>query len=70
MWLSRLRVPHNVCEHADSIPGLAQWVKDQALLQAAAWATPAALIQPLAWELPYASDVAIKRKNEKSENPS
>ena len=46
----------------DSIPDLAQWVNDPALLRL--WWRPAAAapIQPLAWEPPYAAYAALKSK--------
>ena len=66
-------------EVSGSIPGLAQWVKDLALLCAVGvdrrssldlkllwlwlWPAATALIQPLAWESPYAADAALKSKN-------
>ena len=36
LWLSGLRPQHSVGEDAGLIPGLVQWAKDPALLQAAA----------------------------------
>ena len=47
------------------IPGLAQWVKDLALLWL--WCRPAAVapIGPLAWELLCAMGVALKSKKKK-----
>ena len=33
LWLSRLGTGHSVCEDMDSIPVLAQWVKDPVLPQ-------------------------------------
>ena len=40
----------------ESIPGLAQWVKDPALQSAVAQ------VQSLAWELPQAAGLAKKKK--------
>ena len=44
LWLSGLRTQGSVYENAGLIPGPAQWVKDLALLQAAAQVTDVARI--------------------------
>ena len=50
------------------IPGLAQWVKDPALLWLWCRLAAVALIRPLAWEPPYATGAALKRKKRKKKN--
>ena len=45
LWPSRLRIQCSLCKDADSIPGLAQWVRDLALLQAAAWVADVTRLQ-------------------------
>ena len=52
------------------IPGLAQWVKDPALLWLWGRLAVVAPIRPLAWEPPYTAgaDLKSKKKNPKQTN--
>ena len=61
-WLTNLTRNQEV---AASIPGLAQWVKDLALLWL--WRRPAATapIRPPAWEPPYAPGAALEKAKKK-----
>ena len=66
-WLMNPAGNHEV---SGLILGLAQWVKDVALL--GLWCRPAAIapIRPLAWEPPYAAGTALekaKRQKKKKE---
>ena len=52
-------------EVAGSIPGLAQWVEDSALLWLWCRSAAVAPIGPLPWEPPYASGEAIKKQKKR-----
>ena len=62
-WLTN---PTRNREVEGSIPGLAQWVEDPALLWL--WCRPVATapIRPLAWELPHATGVALEKAKDKN----
>ena len=81
MWLSRLRTQHSVCEDADLILGLNQWIRIQHCCKlqyrshlwlrssVVAWASAEILTQPLALELAYATCAAKKERKKKNEVP-
>ena len=63
-WLTNPIRNHEV---AGSIPALAQWVNDPALLWLWCRLAATASIRPLAWEPPYAAGAA-QRNSKKTKN--
>ena len=61
-WLVNPTGNHEV---AGSVPALAQWVNDPALLWLWRRLVAPAPIRPLAWEPPYAVGVTLKKQNKK-----
>ena len=57
-WLTNPTRNH---EDMGSIPGLAHWVEDLALLWLWLWLAATTPIRPLAWEPPFAMGAALKR---------
>ena len=65
-WLTNPTRNHEV---SGSIPGLAPWVKDPALLWL--WCRPAAIapIRPLPWEPPHAEGAALEKAKKNQGGP-
>ena len=61
-WFTNPTRNHKV---AGSIPGLAQWVKDLALLWLWCRQVATVPIRPLAWAPPYAMAVALEKDQKK-----
>ena len=62
--------PASICEDLGLIPGLTQWIKDQALLWLWCMLAAATMIWPLSWKPPHAPGVALKKQKKKKNSDS
>ena len=69
LWLSTLRTRRSLCEDADSISSLAQWLKDPAWPWLRSGQAVSALILPLAWGISICHRCSHKKKKKWSKTP-
>ena len=65
-WLTNPTRNHEV---SGSIPGIAQWVKEQRCRELWCRPAPTALIRLIAWEPPYAMNAALEKAKRPKKKP-